>query len=308
MTDIDIFVFLGYNRIQKGALMNECMKDSAEIRPKNIFVATKKSGNSAVLQSPGDYTFHLWMSPTSCYHSHDDYIEIFIVTKGKLAHRFGKSLTTLKAGDAFIVLPGQYHKHSQYKNYSSQHINLTCRIPFAKEIFKMYFQAENPDIPNQLIHMNAKIFEMALTFQQLILESKTEEAKNILVKSFISFAFSLFHSTETAEEEKHIPEWLQDFIQKLNDFDFTTEFNLSDIYALSNYSQTTLSREFKKYVGKTLIAYINDLKLNYACNQLKHTDLSILSIASSLGFDSLSHFSHLFKKKYGITPLQYRKN
>ena len=172
----------------------------------------------------------------------------------------------------------------------------------------MYFQSETPAIPNQLIHLNTKVFEMALTFQQLILESKTEEAKNILVKSFISFAFSLFHSTETSEEEKHIPEWLQDFIQKLNDFDFTTEFNLSDIYALSNYSQTTLSREFKKYVGKTLIAYINDLKLNYACNQLKHTDLSILSISSSLGFDSLSHFSHLFKKKYGITPLRYRKN
>ena len=288
--------------------MNECVKEQTEVRQKSLFHATKQSGNSAVLVSPEAYTFHLWESPSSCYHSHDDYIEIFIITKGKLTHRFGKSKATLKAGDAFIMLPDQYHKHSPYKNYSSQHINLTCRIPIAKEMFKLYFDTETPVIKNQLIHLNAKIFEMALTFQQLILESKTEEAKNILVKSFISFAFSLFHSTETAEEEKHIPEWLQDFIQKLNDFDFTTEFNLSDIYALSNYSQTTLSREFKKYVGKTLIAYINDLKLNYACNQLKHTDLSILSIASSLGFDSLSHFSHLFKKKYGITPLQYRKN
>ncbi|MBQ7912148.1 MAG: AraC family transcriptional regulator [Clostridia bacterium] len=288
--------------------MNEYVTNQNELYPKNMFSAVKQSRSSAVLHSPEDYTFHLWSSPTSCYHSHDDYIEIFIITKGKLTHRFGKNKTTLKAGDAFIMLPEQFHKHSQYKNYSAQHINLTCRIPYAKEIFKLYFNTETPIIKNQLIHLSAKVFEMVLTFQQMILESKTEEAKNTCVKAFLSFAFSLFYYTETAEEEKHIPEWLQEFIQKLNDFDFTSEFNLSDIYALSNYSQTTLSREFKKYVGKTLIAYINDLKLNYACNQLKHTDLSILAIASSLGFDSLSHFSHLFKKKYGIAPLQYRKN
>ena len=276
--------------------------------PIKIFSAAKLSKNSAILQSPNDFTFHLWGQPTSCYHSHEDYIEIFIVTKGKLVHHFGKNKTTMQTGDAFIMLPAQYHKHSPYKNYSSQHINLTCRIPYAKEFFHMYFHSEAPTFPNQMIRLNAKTFEMVLAFQQLVLESKTEEAKNLAVKAFLSFAFSLFHTSENSETEKHIPEWLQEFIQKLNDFDFTSDFNLSDIYALSNYSQTTLSREFRKHMGKTLIAYINDLKLNYACNQLKHTDLSILAISSSLGFDSLSHFSHLFKKKYGITPLQYRKS
>ncbi|MBQ8394346.1 MAG: AraC family transcriptional regulator [Clostridia bacterium] len=288
--------------------MSECIKEQNVLQPKDIFSAVKRSRNAAVLQSPNDFTFHLWGQPTSCYHSHEDYIEIFIVTKGKLLHHFGKKKTAMQAGDAFIMLPDQYHKHSPYKNYASQHINLTCRIPYAKEFFRMYFHSETPSFPDQMIRLNAKTFEMALAFQQLVLESKTEEAKDLAVKAFLSFAFSLFHTTENRETEKQIPEWLQEFIQKLNDFDFTTDFNLSDIYALSNYSQTTLSREFKKHMGKTLIAYINDLKLNYACNQLKHTDLSILAISSSLGFDSLSHFSHLFKKKYGIPPLQYRKS
>ena len=304
---IDFFTLVVYNCIGRLA-MNECIKEQTELRPKNIFFAAKQSRNSAVLQSPGEFTFHLWVQPSSCYHSHDDYIEIFIVTKGKLVHHFGKSKTTMQTGDAFIVLPEQYHKHSPYKNYSSQHINLTCKIPYAKEIFRMYFQTETPTFPNQMIRLNAKAFEMVLAFQQMALESKTEETKALTVKAFLSFALSLFHTAENSETEKYIPEWLREFIQKLNDFDFTSNFNLSNIYALSNYSQTTLSREFKKHMGKTLIAYVNDLKLNYACNQLKHTDLSILAISSSLGFDSLSHFSHLFKKKYGITPLQYRKN
>ncbi|MBQ8725699.1 MAG: AraC family transcriptional regulator [Clostridia bacterium] len=276
--------------------------------PIKVFSAAKILKNSAILQAPNDFTFHLWTQPTSCYHSHENYIEIFIVTKGKLTHHFGKEKTTMQTGDAFIMLPNQFHKHSPYKNYSSQHVNLTCNIPYAKDIFKMYFKTETPTFHNQMIKLNAKAFEMVLAFQQLVLEAQTESAKTLAVKAFISFVFSLFNTNENIAPEKPIPDWLQNFILKLNDFDFTSDFNLSDIYALSNYSQTTLSREFKKHVGKTLIAYVNDLKLNYACNQLKHTDLSILAISSSLGFDSLSHFSHLFKKKYGITPLQYRKS
>ncbi|MBQ8428986.1 MAG: AraC family transcriptional regulator [Clostridia bacterium] len=289
--------------------MSEGIKEQNVLQPEVIFSSTKQFRNAAVLQSPNDFTFHLWTQRTSCYHTHEDYIEIFIVTKGKLVHHFGKEKIVMQTGDAFIMLPEQRHKHSPYKNYASQHINLTCRIPFAKEMFKLYFETDSPHFQYQLIHLNAKTFEMALTYQQLVLGAKTEETHMLLVKSFVAFAFSLFHTSKnTEEEEKHIPEWLQDFIQKLNNLDFTADFNLSDIYAWSNYSQTTLSREFKKHMGQTLISYINDLKLNYACNQLKHTDLPILAISSSLGFDSLSHFSHLFKKKYGIPPLQYRKN
>ena len=36
-------------------------------------------------------------------------------------------------------------------------------------------------------------------------------------------------------------------------------------------------------------------------------DYSILNISSTIGYDSLSFFIRLFKKQYGITPLQYRK-
>ena len=270
------------------------------------FGAIKRTSNSAVLHSPNDFTFHLWSQKTSYLHSHDDYIEIFIVTQGKLVHHFGKKKVIMQVGDAFILFPNQYHAHSPYKNYSSQHLNLTCSIKHAADFFRLYFSCESPSFPNQLIHLNTKSFELVLAFQSLILSAKNEEEQNVAIKALISFTFSLFRNVE-AEESQAFPEWLSDFIQKLNDLDFSRNLKLSDIYALSHYSQTTLSREFKKHMGKTLIVYINESKLNYACTQLKHTNLSILEISTSLGFDSLSHFCHLFKKKYKLSPLQYRK-
>ena len=286
--------------------METYLQETPLVYNQKKFDAIKQTSNSAVLHSPDDYTFHLWSQKPSILHSHDDYIEIFIVTKGKLVHHFGKKKMIMQAGDAFILFPNQYHKHSQYKNYFSQHLNLTCSLAHAEEFFQLYFSSPNPTLPNQLIHLAPKSFELVLAFQDLILDAKSEAEQDVTIKSLISFTFSLFRNTEIKENQTQ-PKWLYEFIQKLNNLVFTPDLKLSDIYALSNYSQSTLSREFKKHLGKPLIAYINELKLNYACNQLKHTNLSVLEISSSLGLDSLSHFCHLFKKKYNLSPLQYRK-
>ena len=41
---------------------------------------------------------------------------------------------------------------------------------------------------------------------------------------------------------------------------------------------------------------------------LSETDLMVRDIASSVGFDSISHFQYFFKKNKGITPLEYRRD
>lgn len=261
----------------------------------------------AILQSEKDFTFHIWTKPSSTYHTHENYIEIFIVTEGKLIHHFQKEQTVMTIGDAFLIFPGQYHKHSPYKNRPSQHINLTCKLSFIQNLFQLYFGTKDPIFPKQLIHLDSKYFETVMNYQQILLSSKNEKYWDISLKSFLSFIIGLFYIPEDEPASPEMPEWLNDFIQKLKQINFENDISLSQIYSASNYSQTTLCREFKKYTGKTLIAYINDLKLNYACNLLENTNYSMLTISNSLGFSSLSHFNHLFKNKYGISPLQYRR-
>ncbi len=270
-----------------------------------IFPSTKQTRTSAVLETTKDFAFHIWIKPTTFYHAHANYWEIFIVTEGKLVHHFNKEKAILRAGDAFLIQPGQYHKHSPYKNTSSQHINLTFSFSYAKELFKMYFDTESPSFPVQLIHLDALHFNMVNDFQKILFKSANEDYWNITLKSLIAMIIGLFYVPESTAQ---MPDWLQSFIQKLHRINFDNNFKLSDIYASSNYSQTTLSREFKKYMGQTLVSYINDLKLNYACNQLQNTNFSILTIALSSGFDSYRHFARQFNAKYGITPSQYRNN
>lgn len=270
----------------------------------DFFPSVKRTRSYAILESKKDFTFHIWTKPSSFYHSHENYIEIFIVTEGKIVHHFNKQKTVLKTGDAFIVFPGQYHKHSKYKNYSSQHINLTCNLPFARDILSLYLGTE-PKCSRQLVHLDTSFFQTILDYQKNILESANSTMREIVLKSFISFIIGQFY---IEDKQTEMPDWLKEFIKKLNGVNFNNDFKLSDIYNVSNYSQTTLSREFKKYTGKTLVAYINELKLNYACNLLKSTTFPLWSIANTVGFTSQAHFTRLFKDHYGITPLQYRKN
>ncbi|MBQ7059905.1 MAG: helix-turn-helix domain-containing protein [Firmicutes bacterium] len=69
-----------------------------------------------------------------------------------------------------------------------------------------------------------------------------------------------------------------------------------------------LNRLFKEDEGITLHQYILDTRIALVKKQLTSTNLSINQIAQSVGYDNFSYFSQLFRKKTGLTPVEYRKN
>lgn len=68
-----------------------------------------------------------------------------------------------------------------------------------------------------------------------------------------------------------------------------------------------LSTLFKKEVGVGFIDYLNDIRIKRSQDLLVSTNLSLVEIAMKSGFDSQSYFTKTFKKKYDITPSEYRK-
>ena len=66
-------------------------------------------------------------------------------------------------------------------------------------------------------------------------------------------------------------------------------------------------RWFKKMTGDSFASYINDRRLANAAEALRRTDDKILSVSQDAGFSNLSNFNRQFKKRYGITPKEYRK-
>ena len=60
-------------------------------------------------------------------------------------------------------------------------------------------------------------------------------------------------------------------------------------------------------MGTSFIEYLNEYRLTMASRLLLSSDASILDIANEVGFDNLSYFNRLFKKRFLTTPSNYRK-
>lgn len=82
---------------------------------------------------------------------------------------------------------------------------------------------------------------------------------------------------------------------------------LARMQELAGKSHEHICREFKKRLNITPTEFINSLRLNYAKNLLMNSDESIIDIAMEAGFGNLSHFYHLFRKQYNISPSDFRK-
>ena len=72
------------------------------------------------------------------------------------------------------------------------------------------------------------------------------------------------------------------------------------------YHPNHLNRMFKAHMGTSLHSYIISYRLKIAKELIIGTDCKIEEVAREAGFDSPSYFAKYFRKKYGISPLEYR--
>lgn len=73
-----------------------------------------------------------------------------------------------------------------------------------------------------------------------------------------------------------------------------------------NYDLYWLSRKVRQMTGKTYTKLIQNKRLNQAVFYLINTNIAVSEIGARVGYDNLSYFHKIFKKKYSMTPKQYR--
>ena len=86
-----------------------------------------------------------------------------------------------------------------------------------------------------------------------------------------------------------------------------TPLSLDDVAASIGRSVSYTGNLFKKETGQTLGNYIAECRLEEAKSLLYYTDMTLAEISSYLCFSSQSYFQNVFKKEYGVTPMQYRR-
>ncbi|MBI1344078.1 MAG: helix-turn-helix domain-containing protein [Terrimonas sp.] len=96
-------------------------------------------------------------------------------------------------------------------------------------------------------------------------------------------------------------------IQYLNQ-NFDRPITLNEIAKLANMSDVSFSRYFKQSTGNTFIDSLNEIRLGHASRMLIDTTDSIAEIAYNCGFNNISNFNRIFRKKKSCTPKEFRES
>lgn len=89
---------------------------------------------------------------------------------------------------------------------------------------------------------------------------------------------------------------------------FDKSITLKDLAKLVNMAEISFSRFIKKRTGNTFIDSLNEIRLGHATRMLIETTHSVAEISYNCGFNNISNFNRLFKKKKHCTPKEFREN
>ena len=89
---------------------------------------------------------------------------------------------------------------------------------------------------------------------------------------------------------------------------YMDEIRLNTLADIVGMSPSAFSRFFKLHTGRNLSDYIIEMRLGYASRMLVDTARSIAEISFQSGFNNLSNFNRIFKKKKGCSPSEFREN
>lgn len=86
----------------------------------------------------------------------------------------------------------------------------------------------------------------------------------------------------------------------------TKPLTLDEVAGYCYLSKSHFCKMFKAEMGSTFKAYLNQIRIELAKEYLETTTMKNYEIAEAIGFEDPSYFNELFKKKYGMTPTEYR--
>lgn len=109
------------------------------------------------------------------------------------------------------------------------------------------------------------------------------------------------------ERENKAKGIIEEAKQKIQEEFGDPDIGLEKIAAEVGLTQTYFSSLFKKETGMSFVEYLTDTRMKEAMRLLKETSEKIYVVAQKVGYLESGYFSHVFKKKYGMSPIQCRR-
>lgn len=210
---------------------------------------------------------------------------------------------SLGTGDGFLIDCMEYHMYKVADQIWDTGI-LHLDGPLLPAFFEQYMRSGTP-----LFHESANGAFQQYLEQLLQLYDTPTLYRDWQVSTCIDNLLNhlLLLSSKEERECSRIPENIR-YLMKYMESNFDQHLTLDYLSDFANVTKYYLSREFKKYTGFSPNDYLISLRIDQAKLLLKNTTLPAVKIAHRVGMHDLNNFTNQFKKKTGMTPIQYRKS
>jgi AraC family transcriptional regulator len=134
----------------------------------------------------------------------------------------------------------------------------------------------------------------------------SETLAHALAMRFLLYGSSSKHMLNSPVEP--LPPRILRRIRDRIEAELDTELSLASLAKESGYSRAHFLRMFRSATGLTPHQYVLEMRVNTAQQLLRQSRMVLADIALQCGFSSQTHMNDVFRKRLGVTPLEYRRN
>ncbi|MBO5200407.1 MAG: helix-turn-helix transcriptional regulator [Clostridia bacterium] len=237
-------------------------------------------------------------------HWHDCY-EIEIVIRGEFEHIVNGASIFAGAGGASLLTPNDFHEVRMTPNSAVYNIKFHENI--IEEDFRTFILAKNI---NQTFHADFSPEEMEYVTVMLEYALKEYRKQSVGNKEILYHTVNIIISLilrQNYEENAGSMDKSVQVVMKYMREHFKEPLSLVDVANVVNLNPSYFSVWFKKNAKISFKRYLNELRLNYARQQIIKTNRSIAEICFESGFEALSTFHREFKNTFDLSPVEFRK-
>lgn len=245
-----------------------------------------------------------------CFHSHwHERLEVLHITDGEIQLYIDENHYVATPGQTVIITPLMTHKgiagHAGVKyevitfdipKFTNSSVASRKYLASLAEQKTTFFPlTENPEITAAITTLLSWL-DAGSARNPLCTIGKMYE----LIGLFYQYCIS--DSAPRPKPEANFAEILE-YIDK----HFTENITTAEISKKFGYDNAYFCRKFKSVTGKTMMTYIRYMRISKAKDLLINSNDSIKDVSWKCGFADISHLSNTFKKKYGMSPAEFRR-
>ena len=233
----------------------------------------------------------------------DEYQIVYITSGSGTFESKSQHKTTIHAGDALLLFPGEWHHYCPDPQTGWSEYWLGFQGREAERVMQSFFSPNEPIIKvSQADALIQHLDQLLHWLQQPV------AAKEQILASHIPLALAFLKSGAPPEDSTQSKD--SELVTQAKAAMLSQMETQTDLQALARNLGVSYSRfrfAFKKQTGYSPRGFENIIKLNRSRDLLLREQLSTTDTADTLGYSSVYYFSRAFKKQFGLSPQQWLK-